>query len=187
MSDFEFVFSLYGLLLGLSLAELLGGLARTIERRLRPGGAFRIGWLTPLLAIFVLLDLLSFWSAAWFVRGSIAVTGETLMFVTLFAGVYYLAAHLVFPGDADGTPDLDQHFFRVRRIVLGAMLVLLAAQILFYLVTPALAPALYRPLAVALTIVLALLIGAAMMVRGPGAARIVMLLLIARYVVVYLL
>jgi hypothetical protein len=36
MSDFEFIFSLFGLLLGLSLAEVLGGLARAIEARLRP-------------------------------------------------------------------------------------------------------------------------------------------------------
>ena len=31
MSPFEFVFSLFGLLLGLSLAEVLGGLARTLK------------------------------------------------------------------------------------------------------------------------------------------------------------
>ena len=52
MSDFEFLFALYGLMLGLSLAELLSGLARAIEERLSPGATLRIGWLTPLLAIF---------------------------------------------------------------------------------------------------------------------------------------
>ena len=39
MTAFEFVFSLFGLLLGLSLAEVLGGLARTLKqwRLVRPG------------------------------------------------------------------------------------------------------------------------------------------------------
>lgn len=31
MSDFEFVFSLFGLMLGFSLAEVLGGFIRTIK------------------------------------------------------------------------------------------------------------------------------------------------------------
>ncbi len=69
MSDFEFVFSLLGLLLGFSLVEVLGGLARLIEAQLRAvklGAAgqaearFRAGWLTPLLGLFVMLDLISF-------------------------------------------------------------------------------------------------------------------------------
>lgn len=63
MSEFEFVFVLYSLVLGLSLVELLTGLGRTLEFKLARDAAdraFRIGWLTPLLAVFVILDLLSF-------------------------------------------------------------------------------------------------------------------------------
>ncbi|WP_448659682.1 hypothetical protein ACPVPU_04085 [Sphingomonas sp. CJ99] len=187
MSDFEFVFSLYGLLLGLSLAELLGGLARVIEVRLRPGNAIRIGWLTPLLGIFVLIDLLSFWSAAWYARSVITVSGDSLMFVTFFAGAYYLAAHLVFPREPEQLADLDEHYFRVRRIVLGGLLMLLAAQILFYWITPPLDAAFQRPVVLAMTGVLILLIGAAMAVRGERASRIVLLLLVARYLVSMLL
>ena len=102
MSDFEFVFSLFGLLLGLSLAEVLGGLARTIEVRLRPETAVRIGWLTPLMAAFVVLDLLSFWQAAWVGRNFVGVSGHTLMAITAFASAYYIAARLVFPHDLRG-------------------------------------------------------------------------------------
>ena len=68
MDDFEFLFALYGLMLGLSVAEVLSGLARSIEERLQSRPTLRIGWLCPLLAAFVLLDLLSFWGAAWMVR-----------------------------------------------------------------------------------------------------------------------
>jgi hypothetical protein len=187
MSQFEFVFALFGLLLGLSIVEVLGGLARAVEARLRPGAAVRIGWLTPLLGVFVLLDLLSFWQAAWFTRDAVRVSGHSLMAITVFASVYYLAAHLVFPREPAEHDDLDAHYFRVRRIVLGAMLALLACQIVYYAGTPELAGALRSPLALGLTLVLAGLMIAAMLVRGIKASRIVMALLVARYLVVYLL
>lgn len=187
MSQFEFIFALFGLLLGLSIVEVLGGLARAIEARLRPGTALRIGWLTPLLGIFVLLDLLSFWQAAWVTRNVIAVSGDTLMAVTLFASAYYLAAHLVFPRDPAEHDELDTHFFRVRRIVLGTMLALLACQLGFYLSVPQLATALTHPLALGLTVVLAALMIAAMLTRSHRASVAVMVALVARYLVVYLL
>jgi hypothetical protein len=187
MSEFEFIFALFGLLLGLSIAELLGGFARAIEARLQPGAALRIGWLTPLLGVFVLLDLLSFWMAAWVTRDLVRISGETLMAVTFFAGAYYLAARLVFPRDPAETPDMDAHFFRVRRLVLGAMFVLMLCQIGWYASLPRLAPLLLHPLSLGLTLVLAGLMIAAMLVRGAVASRVVMVALVARYLVVYLL
>lgn len=187
MSEFEFIFALFGLLLGLSIVEVLAGLARAIEARLRPGATMRIGWLTPLLGVFVLLDLLSFWQAAWMTRDVVGVSGDMLMAVTVFASAYYLAAHLVFPREPAEHEELDSHFFRVRRIVLGVMLALLACQLSYYLAVPALAVALNNPLAIILTVVLVALMVAAMLVRGRGASIAVMGALVARYLVVYLL
>lgn len=187
MSDFEFIFALYGLLLGLSLAEVLGGLARAIESRLRPGSTIRIGWLTPLLGAFVILDLLSFWQAAWTVRALVLVSGKALMAVTVFASAYYLAAHLVFPREVREDSDFDAHFFRVRRVVIGVMLALLICQLGFYASLPKIAPHLFRPLALGLTAILAALMLAAMFVPNNRWAKAVMAALVARYVVVYLL
>jgi len=187
MSEFEFIFALFGLLLGLSIVEVLGGLARAIEARLRPGATVRIGWLTPLLGVFVLLDLLSFWQAAWTTRDVVGVSGHSLMAITLFASAYYLAAHLVFPREPAQHRELDSHFFRVRRIVLGVMLALLACQIAFYTWVPTLQTALTRPLPIILTIILAALMIAAMLVRGQRLSIAVMVALVARYLVVYLL
>jgi hypothetical protein len=187
MSQFEFIFTLFGLLLGLSIVEVLGGLARSIEARLRPGATLRIGWLTPLLGVFVLLDLLSFWQAAWVTRNVIAVSGHSLMAITVFAGAYYLAAHLVFPRDPAEHAELDSHYFRVRRIVMGVMLGLLTCQLVYYSSIPELAPALRRPLALALTVILVALMLAAMLVKGQKASTAVMAALVARYLVVYTL
>lgn len=187
MTEFEFIFALFGLLLGLSIAALLGGLGRALEACLRPDATLRIGWLTPLLGAFVLLDLLSFWQAAWVVRDLVAVSGHALMAVTAFASAYYLAAHLVFPREPAEHACLDAHFFRVRRIVLGVMFVLLLWQIGWYMSIPQLSGYLTRPLSLALTAVLMLLLAAAMSFRSERACRVIMLALVTRYLVVYLL
>lgn len=186
MSDFEFVFALFGLLLGLSLAEVLGGLARAIDVRIRPGAVVRVGWLTPLLAGFVLLDLLSFWTSAWIVRTQIVVSAHALMAVMAFAGAYYLAAALVFPRQVDEQPDFDAHFFRVRRIVIGVLLALLLCQVAWYTTLPALAARFFQPFNLAMTALLAALMIAAMLVRGERWARLMMIALVTRYVVLYL-
>ena len=190
MSDFEFVFALYSLLLGLSMVELLSGLGRALETRFAAEESrekFAIGWLTPLLAIFVMLDLLSFGQAAWSVRESIAVSGRTLMAVAAFASLYFLAARLVFPSQPEGFANLDIHYFRVRRIVLTLLLILLGAQLAFYLSQPAMAAVVAHPLVWGLTLILAALMIAAMWARDRRVSIAILSLLVARYVIVYLL
>jgi uncharacterized membrane protein len=187
MDDFEFMFALYGLMLGLSIAEVLSGLARSIEDKLHSRPDLRIGWLTPLLAVFVLLDLLSFWNAAWTVRPLVKVSGESLLLVTIFAGAYYMAARLVFPRDLAGVTDLDQHFFRIRRIVLGILFSLLLVQLAYYASIPEIRPRLMAPVPLTMTAVLAVLMVLAMTVRGRRLASLVMAALVLRYVATYLI
>lgn len=190
MSEFEFVFALYSLLLGLSMVELLGGLGRALETRFAAEaehGKFSIGWLTPLLAIFVMLDLLSFWVSAWRVRDDVAVSSSALMAVVAFAGVYFLAARLVFPSHPEGFANLDTHYFRVRRLAFGLLLALLAAQIAYYASHPDLSKILMQPRPLAMTAFFVVLIAAAMWVKGRRASIAVLSLLIARYVLVNLL
>jgi len=187
VSDFEFIFALFGLLLGLSLAEVLTGFARAVEWKLRPGSAVRIGTLTPLLGAFVLLDLLSFWQAAWTSREIISVSRHSLLAIMIFAGSYYLAASLVFPRGADTHPDFDAHFMRVRGIVIGVMFALLLCQLGWYLSLPAMAARLTAPLAATMTAILALLMITAMIARGLLWCRLAMAALVARYLIIYLL
>jgi hypothetical protein len=122
MSAFEFFFSFYGLLLGLSVAELTGGFARLLHERHR----VRFGWLTPLLAVFVALDLATFWNQAWrFFRG--APFNPALLLVGLvIAATFYVAASITFPRvTAEGVEtriDLDEHFWTHRSVVFGCVL-----------------------------------------------------------------
>ncbi len=122
MSAFEFFFSFYGLLLGLSVAELVGGFARLLHERHR----VRFGWLTPLLALFVAMDLATFWVQAWrFFRG--APFNPALLLIGLaIAATFYVAASITFPRvTAEGAKariNLDDHFWAHRRIVFGCVL-----------------------------------------------------------------
>ncbi|KQY84574.1 hypothetical protein [Brevundimonas sp. Root1423] len=117
MSAFEFFFSFYGLLLGLSVAELVGGFARVLHERHR----IRFGWLTPMLAVFVAMDVATFWSQAWVIfRG--APFNLSLLFLGLVvAATFYVAASVTFPPvTAEGVSDridLDEHFWAQRRLV----------------------------------------------------------------------
>lgn len=126
MSPFEFVFSLVGLLLGLSLAELLGGLARAIKARrhaARTGAQpLALGHLVPMLAIFLMLDIAGFWTYAWTVRDAIPPTYLTLVFGLLVIGLYYLAASWVFPTDLAEREELDSHYFEQKRAIFATVL-----------------------------------------------------------------
>jgi hypothetical protein len=61
MNGFEYIFTLFGLLLGLALAEGLGGLARALKARHH----VHVGWPTALLGLFVSCDLVTFWLYGW--------------------------------------------------------------------------------------------------------------------------
>jgi hypothetical protein len=195
MDDFRFVFSLFALVLGLSLVEVLGGLAKVVEAQLRavkvgaetPEKApFRAGWLTPLLGLFVMLDVVSFWGTAWVARGVLTYSGPVVLGGLFFTGAYYVAAHLVFPTEKTDWSDLDAHYFRVRRAVFGTLILLTTLQAAFLLTVPGAGAAMRTPLVAASALLLYALLVAAMLVRGSKASVIVLALLSLRYVFQYL-
>lgn len=128
MDGFEFSFTLFGLLLGFSLVEVIAGFGRAIEAAVHPALArkappTRIGWLSPLLGLFVVFNLVSFWTAAWSLREAIPVHYLALLFGLVITGGYYLAAMLVFPRNIQGATDLDNRYFQVKRWVLAVVII----------------------------------------------------------------
>ena len=119
MTTFEFAFSLFGLLLGFTLVEVLAGIVRTTRSK---GLATRQLYLTTALGVLVSLDLITFWTVLYAVRDS--VPGHTLALYVgfLISGAYYWAASMIFPDAGKASADLDAHYFRVRRKVLGAVI-----------------------------------------------------------------
>ena len=114
MSAFEFFFSFYGMVLGLSVAVIATGLATSIQHR----KSIRIGWLTLLLALFVGLDIATFWDAAWHMFRDAPFSYGMLVIGLAIALVYFIAASLVFPHQIENGMDLDDHFWSNKKVVL---------------------------------------------------------------------
>jgi hypothetical protein len=118
MSDFGFLFALFGLLFGLIVAELALKFADAIDSsHERP-----IGILTPALAFLLLTDVTSFWLLIWAARGALTVSWRSVFSGVLLAMLYFVAASLVFPRTNRSWPHLDDHYMTRKRLVAGVML-----------------------------------------------------------------
>jgi hypothetical protein len=129
VSNFEFILSLVVILLGLGLAEVLGGLARIMRQRPRPV----IGWATGLLATWTITETILFWRVIWRARDAIPSTSPALFAGFIISALYYFAGALVFPHQLEGVTRLDPYFDHEYKKVVGA---LLAANTLAYLLRP---------------------------------------------------
>lgn len=113
MSDaFSFTFGFYGLLLGLAVAEVASGFSRAYDERRKR----RLGFVAPLFATLLLVDLITFWVNAWAYRDLKDVNYLTAYGVAIVALFYYFAATQVFP-KATETDTLDDHIMESRRVV----------------------------------------------------------------------
>jgi hypothetical protein len=116
---FNFAFGLFGLLLGLSLAKVLEGFARALRRR----RVVHLGALTPMLAVFVMLDLTSFWESGWAARRVVTPQYDILLIGLVICSLYYVAASIIFPAEFGDRADFDEHYMQHRWQVLGAILI----------------------------------------------------------------
>lgn len=152
MGNFDYAFTLVGLILGLSVTEVLGGLVRTVRKhRLN-----RIEWLTPLLGLVVICDLTTYWGLIADYRQTMPDLFKALAGGVLITSLYYVAASLVFPAE---DTDLNDHYFHYKRSVLALVVV---CNLLVF----ASQPANWRPDAFAINGAWLILMGVAMFVRG---------------------
>ena len=136
MSQFEFLYGLFSLLLGFILVEVLSGLMRTFRARLpRAHGAkaeIHIGWLTPMLGALTMLNVVTWWLNLWVFQQTLPVGFDTAIIGVILCSFYYFAASMIFPDEPRAWPDVDEWFWLHRRQVIGCIL---AANIPFFLVT----------------------------------------------------
>lgn len=120
MNPFNYFFGFYSIVLGLSVVELLSGVARTIETR----KVATTSRLTLLLALFVGLDLSSYWLQAWVLYRQAPLSMAVITHGLVAAGSYFVAAYLIFPRNAKfkRAKVRDEHFWATRRWVFGAVL-----------------------------------------------------------------
>ena len=177
MSIFEFVFSLYSLLFGLALAQVFGGFGNTLQERHK----LKVGWLTPLLGLFVILDLTSFWEIGWQMRGITRPYFLFLICCVLVAGIYYLAARLVFPRNFVEWPDFDIYYFRHKQWIYGGILVCNIAAAIALLIVHA--PFMRSPVGSANFVTYFVLLIALLLVRGKRANIVLLILMLSRYAI----
>jgi hypothetical protein len=184
MTVFEFVFSLYSLLFGLALAQVFSGFGNTLQERHK----IRVGWLTPLLGLFVTFDITSFWEIAWEMKNVMDTSRPYFLYLlcgVLLAGIYYLAARLVFPRNFVEWPDFDVYYFRHKNWVFGGILLcnLVAAAALL-----ATGGRFMRlPLGFINDVTYFALLIALLAVRNKRANIVLLILMLARYAVIPLL
>ena len=177
MTVFEFVFSLYSLLFGLALAQVFGGFGNTLQERHK----LKVAWLTPLLGLFVILDLTSFWEIGWQMRDITRPYFLFLIACVLLAGIYYLAARLVFPRNFVEWPDFDVYYFRHKQWVFGGILLCNVVAAVGLLVVHA--PFMRSPIGFANFLTYFVLLIALLAARTRRASIVLLILMLARYAV----
>jgi len=118
MTDFEFLFSVFGLLIGLTFIEIAIKFADAIDAHSRRP----IGVLTPLLALFVMFDVASFWLFSWSIRDLLHVRWRVVFIGLSVALIYYLSASMIFPRSEGEWKSLDEHYWTRKYLVIGGIL-----------------------------------------------------------------
>jgi hypothetical protein len=103
-------------MLGFCIAEIAAGFSRTYDKR----KSQPIGWLAPLLAATLIVDLVSFWYGAWFLREA-----ELKFWLALVAAIvgliYFFAATQVFPRETSTLSNSDHVMAHRKPIVLAVI------------------------------------------------------------------
>ena len=118
MSQFEFFWAFYGLLLGLAVAELLGGFAALLRESAPP----RLGVVTPLLGLQILVEMLANYVDAWTMLRGVGVSLAELAVPTLIGLLYYVAAVIIVPRQLSDWASLDDYFDKRRKWIVGTLL-----------------------------------------------------------------
>ncbi len=118
MTEFEFLFSVFGLLIGLTFIEIAIKFADAIDAHARRP----IGVLTPLLALFVMIDVAGYWLFSWSIRDLLHVRWRTVFVALTVAIIYYLSASMIFPRSEGEWKKLDEHYWARKRFVIGGVL-----------------------------------------------------------------
>ncbi|GAA3886876.1 hypothetical protein GCM10022276_02490 [Sphingomonas limnosediminicola] len=115
MGPFDYLFSFYGLLLGIAVANVAIGFAdmwRDCER-------IRVGTCPPLVASSVLLGGMNVWLQMWYTRPYVSVDGLQMLTAAAVSLPYVFVSRAIFPGrEDDQERSLEDHYLRHRELIL---------------------------------------------------------------------
>jgi hypothetical protein len=130
LDRFSFFFAFYGLILGLAVAELLGGFAGMV----RAHALKKLELQTALLALLTFVLIVATWVDAWNMLKDVSLNFSDLWAPLLLAIFYYLVAAVIFPRDHEQFAHLHLYFAAGKSFVCG---LLLAAEVVdFYTSLP---------------------------------------------------
>lgn len=116
MSDFEYVFSFYSLILGLAAAEVMFGFADMWRDRRR----MKVGISTPLVAVAILLGVMNAWITFWTRRETLEMGPLSMVMAALTALPYVFISRIMFPRAEQGD-SLETHFAEHRWLLLAGL------------------------------------------------------------------
>lgn len=119
MAGFEFLFTFYGLLLGLAASNV----ATSFGAILRSHKQWKIGTLVPLLGAVVLLVVAQQWVSFWFGRAELSMGAWPMLVSMSMALPYILVSAAMFPSSFDHGGSLDDHYAERSRALMVWMTV----------------------------------------------------------------
>lgn len=111
MTHIEYLLVLLSIIIGLALAELLGGIARLI----RDGAGVRLSAFHGLLVLNAFLFLLQFWWNFWSWREVSEWTPAGMVILVIGSTALYLLAYLCFPNELRGA-NLRAYYWNKARV-----------------------------------------------------------------------
>ena len=115
MDSFDYLFSFYGLLLGIAVANVAIGFAdmwRDCEK-------IRVGTCPPLLCGIVMLGGMNVWLTMWNIRQTVAVSAWQMVAAACVALPYVFVSRAMFPGkEREPETSLEDHYLKHRILIL---------------------------------------------------------------------
>lgn len=118
MGPFDYLFTFYGLLLGIAVANVAIGFAdmwRDCER-------IAVGTCPPLLCSIVMLGGMNVWLTMWHIRSDVEVTAWQMLAAAFVALPYVFVSRAMFPGEERRAErSLEDHYLRHRVLILAML------------------------------------------------------------------
>ena len=118
MDRFSFFFAFYGLLLGLAVAELLGGFSRMVRAK----AVRKLEAQTALIALLTFLLICATWIDAFGQFANVSLDFAGLWAPILTGTGYFLAATVIFPTDEREFDRLASYFADRKRFMVAMLL-----------------------------------------------------------------
>ena len=118
MESFDYLFSFYGLLLGIAIANVAIGFADMW----RDCGRVAVGSCPPLLASIVLFGGMNVWLTTWNLHQRVTVSAWQMLAAAGVALPYVFVSRAMFPGqEKQPERSLEEHYLKHRVLILAVL------------------------------------------------------------------